>query len=120
MLLAHLRLLDLDHVPDRRSGSLGRLYRPKQAFVLGATVEALERDVAEFVGVDHAIGCASGTDALILSLMAAGIGPGDRVIALLESSVELTHQLDPPPTGRLAAIGGAQLACGDLGLPTIW
>ncbi len=40
-------------------------------------------------------------------------GPGDRVIALLESSVELTHQLDPPPTGRLAAIGGAQLAIGN-------
>ena len=37
-------------------------------------------------------------------------GPGDRVIALLQQSVELTHELDPAPIGRPAAIGGAQLA----------
>ena len=39
-------------------------------------------------------------------------GPADRVIALLRSSVALTHQLDPPPTGRPAAIGGAQARIG--------
>ena len=40
-------------------------------------------------------------------------GPADRVIALLRSSVALTHQLDPPPTGRPAAIGGAQARIGN-------
>jgi beta-galactosidase len=39
-------------------------------------------------------------------------GPGDRVIALLKKSVALTHQLDPAPTGRPAAIGGAQSKIG--------
>jgi beta-galactosidase len=39
-------------------------------------------------------------------------GPADRVIALLKSAVALTHQLDPAPTGRPAAIGGAQSAIG--------
>lgn len=51
-----------------------------QAFVLGPTVERLEQDVASYVGAKHAIGCASGTDALILSLAAAGIGEGDEVL----------------------------------------
>jgi beta-galactosidase len=39
-------------------------------------------------------------------------GPGDRVIALLKKSVALTHELDPAPTGRPAAIGGAQSKIG--------
>ncbi len=39
-------------------------------------------------------------------------GPADRVIALLKKAVALTHQLDPAPTGRPAAIGGAQSAIG--------
>lgn len=51
-----------------------------QAFILGATVERFEREVADFVGAEHAIGCASGTDALILALAALGVGPGDEVL----------------------------------------
>jgi dTDP-4-amino-4,6-dideoxygalactose transaminase len=50
-------------------------------FVLGPEVEALEREIAELCGVKHAIGVASGTDALLLSLQAVGVGPGDAVIA---------------------------------------
>lgn len=50
------------------------------AYVGGASVEAFEREFAEFIGVRHAIGVASGTDALRLALIAAGIGPGDHVI----------------------------------------
>lgn len=51
-----------------------------QQFVLGPEVEALEQEVAEYVGANHAVGCASGTDALWLALAAAGVGPGNRVI----------------------------------------
>src|SRR5581483_10527615 len=51
-----------------------------QQFVLGPEVEALEQEIAQYVGVKHAVGCASGTDALWLALAAAGVGTGDRVI----------------------------------------
>jgi dTDP-4-amino-4,6-dideoxygalactose transaminase len=51
-----------------------------QGFVLGPVVQRFEEDVAAFVGCDHAIGCASGTDALILALAALDIGPGDEVL----------------------------------------
>jgi dTDP-4-amino-4,6-dideoxygalactose transaminase len=49
-------------------------------FVLGPEVGALEAELAAFCGARHAISCASGTDALMLVLMARGIGPGDAVI----------------------------------------
>lgn len=51
-----------------------------QQFVLGPEVEALEREVAAFVGDGEAVACASGTDALWLALAASGISPGDKVI----------------------------------------
>jgi dTDP-4-amino-4,6-dideoxygalactose transaminase len=49
-------------------------------FIHGPEVTALERELAAFCGVRHAIACASGTDALFLVLAAWGIGPGDAVI----------------------------------------
>jgi dTDP-4-amino-4,6-dideoxygalactose transaminase len=49
-------------------------------FVLGPNVRAFEQEAAGYLGVAHAIGCASGTDALHLALRAAGIGAGDEVI----------------------------------------
>ncbi len=51
-----------------------------QGFVLGPRVEAFEQDVAAYTGATWAIGCASGTDALILALAALEIGEGDQVL----------------------------------------
>ncbi len=56
-------------------------------FVLGPEVEAFEAEFAEYCGVAHAIGVASGTDALELALRAAGIGPGDEVITVAHTFV---------------------------------
>ncbi|MBM3573054.1 MAG: aminotransferase class I/II-fold pyridoxal phosphate-dependent enzyme, partial [Alphaproteobacteria bacterium] len=49
-------------------------------FINGPEVAAFERELAAFCGARYAVGCASGTDALLLVLMAKGIGPGDAVI----------------------------------------
>lgn len=49
-------------------------------YVLGPETGELERTLAGYVGVEHAIGCASGTDALLLALLAQGVGPGDAII----------------------------------------
>src|SRR5215472_6504043 len=51
-----------------------------QQFILGEQVELFEQEIAEFLVSEFAVGCASGTDALYLALLALGIGPGDEVI----------------------------------------
>ncbi|HEX4635915.1 MAG TPA: DegT/DnrJ/EryC1/StrS family aminotransferase [Rhizomicrobium sp.] len=48
-------------------------------WILGPQVAQFERDIAQWAGVKHAIGCANGTDALLLVLRAWGVGPGDAV-----------------------------------------
>ena len=49
-------------------------------FILGPEVKALEDEVSAYCGTKHAVGVASGTDALLLALLACDVGPGDEVI----------------------------------------
>ncbi len=59
--------------------AVGRVFASGR-FVLGPEGEALERELCAFLGASHAVGVNSGTDALHLPLVAAGIGPGDEVV----------------------------------------
>jgi dTDP-4-amino-4,6-dideoxygalactose transaminase len=52
----------------------------RNSFILGENVKAFEQEAARYIGVKHAIGVASGTDALLLALRAVGVGPGDEVV----------------------------------------
>jgi len=54
----------------------------EQAFILGKRVADLEQDMQRYLGAVHAVGVASGTDAILLSLMACGVGPGDEVVTV--------------------------------------
>jgi dTDP-4-amino-4,6-dideoxygalactose transaminase len=59
-------------------------------FVLGAEVDAFERDFAGYCGVPHAVGVASGSDALELALRAVGVGPGDEVVTVANAGMYST------------------------------
>jgi UDP-2-acetamido-2-deoxy-ribo-hexuluronate aminotransferase len=48
-------------------------------YIMGPEIKEMEKQLAQYCGVNHAVSCASGTDALLLALMAYGIGPGDAV-----------------------------------------
>lgn len=76
-------MLDLkrqyEPLQEELSAALGHVLETQQ-FILGEQVAAFEREAARALGVAHAIGCSSGTDALWLSLAAAGMGPGMAVV----------------------------------------
>lgn len=76
-------LLDLtrydDDVMEEFRAAFERVLRSGH-YILGQEVEAFEQECAEYIGVKHAIGVSSGTDALLLALMTLGIGAGDEVI----------------------------------------
>jgi dTDP-4-amino-4,6-dideoxygalactose transaminase len=76
-------LLDLHRqFATHRKEIMGAIERvcSSQHFILGPEVEALENEIASLTGAAAAVGCSSGTDALWLALLAAGVGPGDAVI----------------------------------------
>ena len=52
----------------------------RATYILGPEVDAFESEFADYVGADHAIGVANGTDALTFALRALGVGPGDEVV----------------------------------------
>jgi dTDP-4-amino-4,6-dideoxygalactose transaminase len=76
-------LLDLklqyQSIKDEIRDAIDRVIE-SQMFILGPEVQALENEVAAYCGCKHAIGVTSGTDALLVSMTALGIGPGDEVI----------------------------------------
>lgn len=98
--------------------------------ILRKDLEEFERAFAEYVGTKYAVGVASGTDALLLSLKALGIGPGDKVLApsyTFRATVEAIHHVGAEPVlydmdgkappGKYAAVIPAHIA-GELLYPT--
>lgn len=79
----HVPLLDLKAqyaaIRDELDAAVREVVE-SQAFILGPQVRACEEDLARYCGTPHAVGVSSGTDALLISLMAEGLGPGDEVI----------------------------------------
>jgi len=76
-------LLDLHlqyaSIRDEVRAAIDRVCESQQ-FILGPEVSSFEAEVAQAIGVPHAVAVSSGTDALLVALMAAGVGPGDEVI----------------------------------------
>ncbi len=81
--ICQVPLLDLrrqqESLADEIAAALGRVCQTG-AFVLGPEVKDLEQRIAAYCGAQHAVACASGSDALLLALMALDVGPGDEVI----------------------------------------
>src|SRR6476660_4894796 len=66
-------------------------------FILGPEVEAFERELAGYIGANHAIGVANGTEALTIALRALGVGPGDEVVVPSFTFYASAEAI--PPTG---------------------
>ncbi len=78
-----MQFIDLITQKDRIRGAvMARLESivDRAQFIMGAEVAELESQLAAFAGTRHCLSCSSGTDALLIALMAKGIGPGDAVL----------------------------------------
>ena len=92
-------------------------------FVLGREVDAFEREFAAYCGVEHCVGVGSGTAALTLALLAAGVGPGDEVIVpahtFIATALAVVHAgatpvlCDVDPDTGLLDVGSAAAALGE-------
>jgi len=71
--------LQYNHIKDEVKQAIEEALQSCE-FILGPHVSAFEKEIADYLGVKHAIGVGNGTDALVLILDAFGIGPGDEVI----------------------------------------
>ncbi len=78
--------------------ALGSVLR-RGRFILGEEVAAFEREFATWIGATNAVGCASGTEAIALALLALGVGPGDEVIVPTNTCV---------PTATGVSMAGAR------------
>src|ERR1041384_6598351 len=88
--------------------AIGRVLAHCQ-FINGPEVAQLELALAAFTGAKHVVSCASGTDALLMVLMAKGIGPGDAV---------LCPSFTFCAPGEAVALTGAAPGFGDVGADT--
>ena len=70
-----------DRIRDKIEARIKKVLDHGQ-YIMGPEVQELEEKLSEFVGVKHCITCSSGTDALLIALMALDIGPGDEVITV--------------------------------------
>ena len=96
--------------------AIARVLRHCQ-FILGPEVRALEVKLSEFCGARHVVTCASGTDALVMVLMARGIGSGDAVICpsfTFTATAEVVALVGATPVRRR----GAKLQSGSRKLAT--
>lgn len=79
-----MKFVDLDAqfnvIEDGIRNAIDKVLEHKQ-FIMGPEIEILENKLGDYCGAQHVISAASGTDALLMALMAYGIGPGDAVIA---------------------------------------
>jgi len=73
--------LQQDRIRDKIEARIKKVLDHGQ-YIMGPEVRELENKLSEFVGVKHCITCSSGTDALLIALMALDIGPGDEVITV--------------------------------------
>lgn len=120
-----VKLLDLvaqyETIRDEIRAAVDEVFE-SQHFILGPRVGELEERIAEYCGTKHAVGVASGSDALLLALSAAGVGPGDEVVttpySFFSSASSITRlgaqpvfaDIDPAtcnidPAAALAALG---------------
>ena len=78
-----MRFVDLKTQYERLHGSINKRIQAvldHGQYILGAEVAELESALAEYVGANHCVALSSGTDALLITLMALGVEPGDEVI----------------------------------------